>query len=149
MGQIIESRSYDLKADRNNNNKLFLLEPELHYLSPSEFMESIRFYHIKKIDQIFTDKLEKIYNSTKDFSVERNKEDISLFNEVIKYMRQRLKQRSIILSGASEGSIKRLLNVLKEHDLNITRKIESVTEVDDHTTANLLCSHTIRHGVFN
>ena len=132
--QIIESRSYDLKADRNNNNKLFLIEPDLHYLSPGEFKKSIRFYHIKKIDEIFTDKLETIYNSTKDFSVERNKEDISLFNEVVKYMRQRLDQRSIILSGASEGSIKRLLNVLKEHDLNITRKIESVTEVDDHTT---------------
>ena len=85
-------------------------------------MKAIRLYHIKKIDQIFTDKLETIYNSTKDFSVERNKEDVSLFNEVVKYIRQRLKQRSIILSGTSEGSIKRLINVLKEHDLNIQEK---------------------------
>ena len=82
-----------------------------------------------------------MHNSTKDFSVERNKEDISLFNEVIKYMRQRLKQRSIILSGAPKGSIKRLLNVLREHDLNITRKIESVTEVDEHTHKFTLQSH--------
>ncbi|MDC3080743.1 transcription-repair coupling factor [Paracoccaceae bacterium] len=130
--QIIESRAFDLKTDRNNSNKLFLLEPKLHYLSPLDFAEAIRFYHIKKIDQIFTSELETSYTTTKDFSVERNKEDVSLFSEVIKYIRQRLKQRSIILSGHSEGSIKRLLSVLKEHELNVIRKIENFYEIDGY-----------------
>ena len=73
-----------------------------------------------------------MYTPTKDFSVERNKEDISLFSEVVKYMRHILKQRSIILSGHSEGSIKRLISVLKEHDLTITRKIENVNDIDNY-----------------
>ena len=125
--QIIESRSYDLKA--SNNNKLSLLDPSSHYLSPSEFLDAIDLYNIKKIDQIFTNDLKTSYAPTKDFAVERNKEDTSLFSEVVKYIKQRLKQHSIILSGHSNGSIKRLLSVLKDHDLSITRKIENVNEI--------------------
>ena len=56
--QIIETRSYDLKASNNNSNKLSLLDPSLHYLSPPKFMEAIHSYHIKKIDHIFTNKFE-------------------------------------------------------------------------------------------
>ena len=65
----------------------------MHYLSPVEFMKAIQFYDIKKIDQVY-DRLETHFNSTKDFAVERNKEDVSLFNEVVKYIRQRVKKAS-------------------------------------------------------
>ena len=51
--QIVESRSFDLKAVSENNNKLSLLEPSLHYLSPLAFSKAIGLYDIKKIDQIF------------------------------------------------------------------------------------------------
>ena len=91
-------------------------------MSPLEFTKAISFYDIKKIDQLFTNKIKTTYSSTKDFAVERNKEDISLFNEVAKYLRQRVKKHPIILSGHSEGSIKRLINVLKEHRLKCCKK---------------------------
>ena len=50
--QLTESRNFDLKAVRDNSNKLSLLEPTLHYLSPLEFAEAIRHNNIKKIDHI-------------------------------------------------------------------------------------------------
>ena len=129
--QIVESRNFDLKAVSNNNNKLSLLKPDLHYLSPSAFAESIRLYDIKKIDQTFMNRLKTCWSLSKDFAVERNKEDISLFKEVVKYIRQQVKKHTVILSGHSEGSIKRLLSVLKEHDLNVVRKIDSINQIND------------------
>ena len=129
--QIIESRNFDLKAVSNSDNKLSMLEPSLHYLSPSAFRKAIRFYHINKVDHIFSNKLKKTYSSTKDFAVERNKQDISLFNEVVKYLREGVRKRTMIISGHSEGSIKRLVSVLKEHNLNIVRKIENINQIYD------------------
>ena len=81
--QIVENRNFDLKALGNNDNKLSILEPSSHYLSPSAFRKAICFYDIDKIDHIFSKKLKTTYSSTKDFAVERNKQDISLFNEVV------------------------------------------------------------------
>ncbi len=127
--QIVENRNFDLKTVNNNKNKLSLLEPALHYLSPSAFEQAFSLFDIKKIDQIFTNKLKKSNYSTKDFVVERNKEDVSLFNEVVRYIAQRVKKRSIILSGHSEGSIKRLLTVLIDHGLSIVRKIDNIDQV--------------------
>ncbi len=127
--QIVESRDFDLKTISDKKNKLSLLEPSLHYLSPSVFKEALSLYKIKKIDQIYTNKLKTIDYSTKDFAVERNKEDISLFDEVVRYIGKRVKKSSIILSGHSEGSIKRLLSVLKEHGLRIVRKIDSIDQI--------------------
>ncbi len=127
--QIVESRSFDLKTVSSNPNKLSLLETSSHYLSPLEFTKAISFYDIKKIDQLFTKKIKTTYSSTKDFAVERNKEDISLFNEVTKYLSQRVKKHPVILSGHSEGSIKRLINVLKEHDLSVVKKIENIKQI--------------------
>ena len=129
--QIVESRNFDLKAVSNSDNKLSMLEPSLHYLSPSAFRKAIRFYHINKVDHIFSNKLKKTYSSTKDFAVERNKQDISLFNEVVKYLREGVRKRTMIISGHSEGSIKRLVSVLKEHNLNIVRKIENINQICD------------------
>ncbi len=129
--QIVESRNFDLKAVSNSDNKLSMLEPSLHYLSPSAFRKAIRFYHINKVDHIFSNKLKKTYSSTKDFAVERNKQDISLFNEVVKYLREGVRKRTMIISGHSEGSIKRLVSVLKEHNLNIVRKIENINQIYD------------------
>ncbi len=129
--QIVESRSFDLKNVSNNPNKLSLLAASSHYLSPSEFTKTISIYDIKKIDQLFTNKIKTTYSSTKDFAVERNKEDISLFNEVAKYLKQRVKKRPIVLSGHSEGSIKRLIHVLKEHDLTVVRRIENINQIND------------------
>ncbi len=126
--QIVEIRNFDLNVINENKNKISLLEPSLHYMSLSAFTEAINFYGIKKIDRLVTDKLKTIYLSTKDFAVERNKEDISLFTEVVKYINQRVKRRNIILSGHSDGSIKRLLSVLKEHGLSVKRKIENINE---------------------
>ncbi len=129
--QIFESRNFDLKTVSNNLNKLSLLEPSLHYLTYKEFTKAIRLYDIERIDQIFSTKIESTYSATKDFAVERNKEDVSLFKEVVGYLRQRVKKRSIILSGNSEGSIKRLISVLKEHGLNIVRKIKFFNQIND------------------
>ena len=129
--QIVESRNFGLKAVSNSDNKLSMLEPSLHYLSPSAFRKAIRFYHINKVDHIFSNKLKKTYSSTKDFAVERNKQDISLFNEVVKYLREGVRKRTMIISGHSEGSIKRLVSVLKEHNLNIVRKIENINQIYD------------------
>ena len=128
--QIVESRNFDLKAI--SKNKLSLLEPDLHYLSPSAFRETLGLFDIKKIDQVYTNTLNTSDYSTKDFAVERNKEDISLFNEVVRYIGKRVKKRSIILSGHSEGSIKRLLSVLKEHGLSIVRKIDNIDQIYDY-----------------
>ncbi len=129
--QIVENRNFDLKAISNNDNKLSVLEPSSHYLSPSAFRKAIRFYHINKIDRIVSNKLKTTYSSTKDFAVERNKQDISLFNEVVKYLKERVKKRSMVISGHSEGSIKRLISVLKEHNLNIVRKIDNINQIYD------------------
>ncbi len=128
--QIVESRSFDLKAVSENSNKLSLLDPSMHYLSPLAFSKAIRLYDIKKINQIFTNKLKTSYLSSKDFAIERNKEDVSLFNEVAKYLKQRAKKHPIIISGHSEGSIKRLLAVLKEHNLGFVRKIENINQIN-------------------
>ena len=89
----------------------------------------------------FSNKLKTTYSSTKDFAVERNKQDISLFNEVVKYIKREIKKRSIIISGHSEGSIKRLLSVLKEHDLNIVRKIENINQIYDSPRKFTIRSH--------
>ena len=102
----------------------------MHYWSPSAFTEALGLFDIKKIDQVYTNTLNTSDYSTKDFAVERNKEDISLFNEVVRYIGKRVKKHSIILSGHSEGSIKRLLSVLKEHGLSIVRKIDNIGPIN-------------------
>ena len=147
--QINESRNFDLKTVSNNKNKLALLEPSLLYLSPNKFHNAIKSNNIKKINSIFTEKLVSKFRPPKDFTVARNMKNISLFNEVAEYIKLRIKKHSIIISGQSEGSIKRLLAVLKEHDLKGIKKIESLNQVSASSPSNILLHLADRYGIFN
>ena len=130
--QIVEGRNFDLKSIKNNKNKLAYMEPSSLYLSPSQLKKALSFNDIKEIDLKEDYQLASKYSSTKDFAVERNKENVSLFHEVSKYIRAQQKKRSIILSGHSEGSIQRLLSVLKEYGLFVEKRITNIGQIFSH-----------------
>ena len=84
----------------------------------------------------------------RDFVEERTSENKNLFESVVDHVAElRSKGHKVLLTGWSEGSLERLLQVLDEHGLKGIEKVASLHSVKitprDHITAAVV---TIEHG---
>ena len=84
----------------------------------------------------------------RDFVEERTSENKNLFESVVDHVAElRSKGHKVLLTGWSEGSLERLLQVLDEHGLKGIEKVTSLHSVKvtprDHITAAVV---TVEHG---
>ena len=84
----------------------------------------------------------------RDFVEERTSENKNLFESVVDHVSElRSKGHKVLLTGWSEGSLERLIQVLDEHGLKKIEKVTSLHSVKvtprDHITAAVV---TIEHG---
>ncbi|MBI0140629.1 transcription-repair coupling factor [Bartonella sp. W8125] len=84
----------------------------------------------------------------RDFVEERTSENKNLFESVVEHVAQlRSRGNKVLLTGWSEGSLERLVQVLDEHGLKKIEKVGSLNTVKatprDHITAAVV---TIEHG---
>jgi transcription-repair coupling factor (superfamily II helicase) len=67
----------------------------------------------------------------RDFTAERARQDVNLFDVVAEYLRgERAMGKRIVIAGASEGSLERLRMVLADHGVGGLRRIERWDEVE-------------------
>lgn len=81
----------------------------------------------KKISTIHTN-----LRKGKSFLYARQKQEINLFEEVVSYLQDLKKQKKkILIAGWSEGSLTRLLTVLREHNLKDIEILKSLSQFDN------------------